>query len=130
MLPCWAGEYIGIPYKFGGDSLDGCDCYGLVKMILKDQFNKILPDFTHKNADQRALSFLVDEALPLLNVTKTNKPDIGSIVIIKLLGYTCHIGLCLDSVTMIHTLHNHNSIIARHDSRQWRKKIEGFYNVN
>ena len=42
----WLNRYIGKPYKYGGRDVTGLDCYGLVKLIYKEQYNQNLPDWT------------------------------------------------------------------------------------
>ena len=32
-------KYVGIPYESGGESFDGSDCYGLIKIFYKDFFD-------------------------------------------------------------------------------------------
>lgn len=39
-------QYLGIPYKPLGTTYKGCDCWGLVRLILKEQFNIELPKQT------------------------------------------------------------------------------------
>lgn len=38
-------KYINIKYKQGGRDKEGCDCYGLVKLIYEKERGIILPDF-------------------------------------------------------------------------------------
>lgn len=44
-IPSWAGRYIGIPFTDRGRSAVGCDCYGLVRIVLADQAGITLPEF-------------------------------------------------------------------------------------
>jgi len=39
-------KYIGIPYKHKGRDFDGCDCFGLCWLILINELNVDIPDFT------------------------------------------------------------------------------------
>ena len=52
LLP-WARRYIGIPYVNKGRSIDGADCWGIVRLILKEQLNVEVPSYSdlYKNAD-------------------------------------------------------------------------------
>jgi cell wall-associated NlpC family hydrolase len=36
----WAESYITIPYLDRGESHDGCDCWGLLKLIFKEQLGR------------------------------------------------------------------------------------------
>ncbi len=41
--PAWAGEYVGIPFVDLGRDRGGCDCWGLVRLILAEQAGLALP---------------------------------------------------------------------------------------
>ena len=45
MLPAWAEHYVGIPYRPLGRDRDGCDCWGLLAMVWREQFGCDLPDY-------------------------------------------------------------------------------------
>ena len=47
----WVNKYVGIPFKSGGRTSDGCDCYGLVRMVLKNEYSLILPMLDGKYID-------------------------------------------------------------------------------
>lgn len=34
----WAADYIGLPYEGGGRTREGLDCYGLLALVLQEQF--------------------------------------------------------------------------------------------
>jgi hypothetical protein len=42
-LPAWAGQYVGIPFADLGRDRHGCDCWGLVRLILAEQAGLTLP---------------------------------------------------------------------------------------
>jgi cell wall-associated NlpC family hydrolase len=41
--PAWAGAYVGIPFVDLGRDCGGCDCWGLVRLILAEQAGLALP---------------------------------------------------------------------------------------
>jgi cell wall-associated NlpC family hydrolase len=49
--PAWAGQYVGIPFVDLGRDRQGCDCWGLVRLILAEQAGLALPSLTTSEAD-------------------------------------------------------------------------------
>ena len=41
-------KYLGIPYKHRGRDFNGVDCYGLLVLFFKTEFNIDLPDFWYE----------------------------------------------------------------------------------
>ena len=39
----WWNKYVGIPYAPGMSSRDGCDCWGLVRLVYREEFGTLLP---------------------------------------------------------------------------------------
>ena len=39
----WAKKYVGIPFVTSGRDMSGCDCYGLVRLILTNEYSFDLP---------------------------------------------------------------------------------------
>ena len=44
-VPAWVADYVGLPFVARGRDRDGCDCYGLVRIVLKDRAGADLPAF-------------------------------------------------------------------------------------
>lgn len=42
-LPAWHAGYVGIPFVEHGRDRAGCDCWGLVRLILAEQAGLVLP---------------------------------------------------------------------------------------
>lgn len=41
----WAERYVGVPFVDGGRTLAGCDCWGLVRIVLADAAGLELPTY-------------------------------------------------------------------------------------
>lgn len=128
-MEAWAREYVGIPYRFGADGRDGADCWGLVRMVLRERFGVDLPAFEHDDADPHRLHAIVDDALPTVGARRVPAPDPGDLALMRIIGEPCHIGVVTGDGYMLHTLHAHGSVLERYRDRKWAKRLEGFYRV-
>lgn len=43
MLPAWADQYVGLPFQWNGYDRDGIGCYGLVALVMREQFGIDMP---------------------------------------------------------------------------------------
>lgn len=127
-MESWANNYIGIPYLFGGSTREGCDCWGLVRMILREQYKKELPEVPHYDSCPMRLSEAVNDTMNI--ATNVIKPKTGCLVLLKIMGYPSHIGVYVGGGYMIHSLCKHDSILERIDRGRWLHRVEGFYDVN
>ena len=41
----WVNQYVGIEFVDGGSSLAGADCWGVLEMVLAQQFDITLPAY-------------------------------------------------------------------------------------
>jgi len=119
-------KYIGIPYRNKGRTEEGCDCFGLVKLISKNELNIDIPEYTYRDAEDasqasRTLTSGREEWMKVI------KPRIGDVIMLRISGLPVHIGLVIDSRRMIHSLRGHNSAIELFDCDKWKNRIDGFY---
>ncbi|WP_422024626.1 NlpC/P60 family protein [Pyruvatibacter mobilis] len=45
--PAWVSDYVGIPFEDHGRTHQGCDCWGLVRLVLAEQAGIRLPCYGH-----------------------------------------------------------------------------------
>lgn len=50
-FPSWVGRYIGIPFRSDGHGLTGCNCWGLVRLVLLEQCKIDVPAYAEVSAD-------------------------------------------------------------------------------
>ena len=133
MVPAWADRYVGIPFVSGGRDAAGCDCYGLVRMVLAEQFGCTLPLLStdYRNANIIAETEPVFRAqLPLLAGDLLERPEPGAVAVIRFQGLPSHVGVFVDGVYILHTLDKIGAHIVRAESGVMRGGIEGIYRVN
>jgi len=123
-------EYVGIPYKVGGRTREGADCYGLVRMILNEKFGKELPLLAEvkEEGPGHGSAEAISAGRPLIPARRVETPDDGDIVAMKIRGVLAHLGVYWKG-WVIHTLSGHDSALDRFDGIRLKGRIEGIYRV-
>lgn len=125
----WAAEYVGIPYIFGGLSRDGADCWGLVRLILAEQFGKDLPAFSREDSPE-ALARIAAEASATIAAACVATPEVGDILLLNHNGAPSHVGIVVGDGYMLHTLGRlAGAALERYTSPRWAARIQGVFRV-
>lgn len=121
-------EYIGIPYRSRGANADeGLDCWGLVCLYYRQQFQIGLPTYLDgPRAKESGVPAFVHQQLAV-QWQATSEPALGDLLVLNVLGRPFHVGIWIGNQKMLHTLDGHASVIERIDSPKWASRIEGFY---
>ena len=129
----WCGKYVGIPFVSGGRDKTGCDCYGLVRLILHDEYDYDLPlligDYTNALCIEETKK-LFTENIPILSGEKISEPEEKAVVLMKMRGRLCHVGLYAGDGYIIHSRHNLGAVCERFSSPQLAGCVEGWYRVD
>ena len=128
----WVQEYIGIPFQSGGRDRRGLDCYGLIRLVLMEQYGCQLPllDGKYDNAlnlyDTSPLFF---QQLPILT-EKIAGPQERALALLEMHQLPCHLGLFCGGESIIHSRAGVGVVAERLDSRRLPGKIVGWYRVS
>jgi len=128
----WVKKYVGIPFVSNGRTLAGCDCYGLVRLVLRDEYGIDLPELSDNYADAlnvKETARLFAEQLPVLAGQKIPAPQERAVVIITEHGVAAHIGIVAGGGYILHTGIKTGSICQRESHPGLRGRIEGYYHV-
>ena len=124
----WANKYVGVEFEEKGRNHVGCDCWGLMRLILKEQFDVDLPDHVDDyktTQDRHAIADIVEDDLP--DWIKTMRPQCGDVVLLRCKGLPLHVGLMLNKKTMLHIQEGINAGTERLDSIVWKDRVMGYY---
>ena len=112
--------------KYVGREYEGYNCFDLVKEFYEDQFEICLGQYWESNQpipDRSTIESLIVSKKG--NFKKVVKPEFGDIVVIKLYGLECHIGVMVNHVQFLHSARGAGSHLSRID--KYEKLIAGFY---
>jgi len=125
--------YTGIPFVPHGRTLEGCDCWGLVRLVLKNEYGKDLPSFasSYGELEKEWLAEVVDNAITSLRPTKVDVPAEGDIVLMTFRGFPCHVGLYVAPNNVLHSdiLGRDSSRLSRLSDIRIASRVRGFYRV-
>jgi murein DD-endopeptidase / murein LD-carboxypeptidase len=126
----WVSDYLGIPFVPMGRTREGCDCYGLLRLIQIEHFGRMLPLYADSEyfGDKEEESRLIDEALPILGAIKVDEPGLGDIVLLHYEGINKHIGTFINWF-ILHTSPRKGVTFERLTSVHLRSRIEGYYRL-
>lgn len=128
----WVKNYIGIPFVSAGRTKEGCDCYGLVRLVLLNEYSITLPELSndYENAlNLRETSRLFSQQLPVLTAEKIPAPEEKAVVIITEHGRSCHIGIVAGDGYILHTGAKTDAVCQRSTHPNLCGRIEGYYHV-
>jgi cell wall-associated NlpC family hydrolase len=128
----WVKKYIGIPFVSNGRTMDGCDCYGLVRLVLRNEYGVELPELSDDYADALNVAEtarLFAEKLPALAGEKIAAAQEKAVVVITEHGVAAHIGIAAGGGYILHTGIKTGSVCQRETHPGLRGRIEGYYHV-
>jgi probable lipoprotein NlpC len=120
-------KYIGIPYKYQGSDFSGCDCWGLYRLILKEERGIYLPSFSDvykENWYKEEKNYIVDNTsqIGFYKINPPYKLYDGLIFYHGSLSIANHIGLYITNNKFIHVFKNERSMVGRFDER-WKSNL-------
>ena len=124
----WSNKYIGIPFKDGGRDSNGLDCWGLVRLVYKNEYNINLPSFTASYTtvdDTDRVQELIDQYKE--GWTQIAEPKEGSIVLFKTMGSVTHVGVSIGSNQFLHVNEGTDVTVESLSSHRWNRRVIGFY---
>jgi len=129
MIPDWVASYVGLPFKDHGRDLEGLDCWGLVRFILKQHYGIDTPDFGSNYSDTDdtvSVPQAIKGGLPGTWLS-TASPQAGDLIIIAIAGKPMHCGMVVAPGYMLHCVPNPGSCIESYDRPKWKRRVEGIY---
>lgn len=127
----WSNKYIGIPFKDGGRDTNGIDCWGLARLVYKQEYNIGLPSFNDQYivTDHDRVAELFSRYRE--GWTKLDTPEEGALVAFNMFGSQTHVGIITpEKNSFLHVRENQDSVIERLDSTHWNKRVFGYYKYN
>ncbi len=125
-------KFLQVPFKHAGRSMDGCDCWGIVKLIYKDLYNIDLIDFEGSteydtNWYAKGDDIIIQNYYKQWEIIQNKDVLPYDMVFFKNNhGVTNHIGLVLSKRRFIHCS-KAGTIVSKLSDEKWDSRIENYY---
>lgn len=127
MIADWVYDYIGLQYKDQGRDRTGLDCWGLVRLVLFEQFDIDLPSYTEEYEDPKTMEKAIEEHTKDLPFEKVETGELGDVVVLRQFGNNSHVGLFVGDNKIMHVQKGIGSVLADVNDARWRRRIIGIY---
>lgn len=121
-------KYIGIPFRDHGYGFDGCDCYGLVRLVYANELGIELPHL----GDDYSCAFNRGEVGPLVSsvaaeswaVDVTDRgPEPLDVLVFSRGGVEYHVGLYLSCEYMLHCIDGSDACLEKWNGIRWKRQL-------
>lgn len=129
-IPIWVGHYIGLSFKGHGRDRKGVDCWGLVRLVMAEQFGISLPSYAtqyESTAREDQLAPLIEEERKWWIPVETGDERLGDVVVLRMRGQPIHVGLVIEQGRMLHAEVGIGSVLDSYKSARWSLRVTGFY---
>lgn len=129
-IPFWAGHYIGLPFIDHGRDRSGLDCWGLVRLIMAEQFGFALPSYAteyQRTTQVGKIGALIEHESSKWKKIASDAESCGDVIVLRFRGKPMHVGMVLGDKHMLHIEFGINSVIERYSGARWADRISGFY---
>jgi len=121
-------KYIGVPFEDRGESLNGADCYGIIRLIYRNELAIEIPSFHSSCHSTKAIfSDYIKQISQFWQLSK--EPNLYDVVAMAHdpihPRVVQHFGVYLGNGKMLHTLETAGSHIVNIDDMSYF--IKGFY---
>jgi cell wall-associated NlpC family hydrolase len=125
-------KYISIPFQNRGRSFDGCDCWGLVRLVYMNEYKTHLLSFVdayQSSSDGEKVRDIVLAGKALVSNVQKAVPEYGDVVVFNIRGNPCHVGIYVGNNRVLHVMRNTDSVCERLNSPRLKGRIEGYYEI-
>lgn len=123
----WWGEYVNLPFLDRGRTRDGLDCWGLVRLVYREQRGIALPDLGGEYLNTRdgdALAPLLQAQLP---AWRPVAPGEFAVPLFTLPDGRLHVGVMVDAQHVLHATRDCNVVRERLSSLSLTGRFEGCF---
>lgn len=133
--PGWCERFIGLPYREGGRGPDDFDCWGILLLVLQEQFGIAVPSYegvhwgVGRNPAKRieTARTIAAERAAHWRPVEAGQEQPGDCIVLTIARQPLHVGAVASPGWMLHGAEGSDSALERYDGMCWRNRVDGFY---
>jgi cell wall-associated NlpC family hydrolase len=125
----WSAGYVGTVYSDKDNGAAGCHCWGLLRLVFRQEKGIELPDFeTVSPDDVDEIAALIHGAVDLGLWRRVDRPQAFDGALFRRGRHDSHVGVMIDRRHMLHSDREAGAaIVERIDAGRWASSFVGFY---
>ncbi|MFE3838893.1 C40 family peptidase [Pseudogemmobacter sonorensis] len=125
----WSDRYVGIPYADLGRTRDGCDCYGLVRLVYAGELGITLPPYLgYGSVEEHAeIAALIEGARLSPFWQAVDAPAPFDIAVFRRGRLSTHLGIVIRPGLMLHMQDEDCAKIESWRGGVWGGRLTGHY---
>lgn len=129
MIPLWVAPYVKVPFKEKGRDWSGWDCWGCVRMVLREQLGLTVPSYTEDyqttNDREEIVAIMRGEAALHWQEIQMPEAALFDCIELRISGLPIHFGIVVSPPWFLHATKS-GTACERWDSVLWKQRIMGF----
>lgn len=126
----WSNGYVGTPFDAHGRVRMGCDCYGLICVVYREELNITLPDYLgYSSVDEHAeiAALIADGKSSPVWFPATGNAVAFDIAVFRRGRLDTHVGIVVRHGLMLHMAEEDCAKHADYRSGAWSHRLTGIY---
>lgn len=126
----WSNRFIGLPWADFGRSREGCDCYGLVHVVYREELGISLPEYLGYGSPDEAgeIAALIDGASRSPLWLPRQGPALAfDVAVFRRGGLASHVGLVVRHGLMLHMVDGQAAAIEDYRDSRWASRLTGHW---
>jgi len=127
----WAAKYVGLPFAEHGRDESGVDCYGLVRLVWRNECGLELPSYVteydstmDRESIAQALASFGHERDEWIRIPLGQEQPFDG-VLLRMLGFPMHVGVVVTPGVMLHCEQGLDAALDRYNTMRWRNRLVG-----
>lgn len=122
--------YVGLPFEERGRGPCAYDCWGLFRLVHREQLGIELPSFADDYAtveDRQALADLLDGNMSPWREVEPGAERPGDGLLMRMAGSPSHVGVVAGRGLVLHIERGAGSVIESYRESRLRRRVVGFF---